>query len=228
MKISDGMQKKDCVGLGQAGAPCGSRRYRVGKRAMDISRASVLLPLVLPVCLLVMLFIWCTSCGPLFYRHRRIGQNGRAFYMYKFRTMVPDGEEVLRSHFVRDPEAEAEWRQQNKLRFDPRVTPIGRILRRASLDELPQFLNVVLGDMSFVGPRPIVAEEIHRYGDAFHLYALAKPGITGLWQISGRGTLPYEVRVLLDIEYLRKWSLLYDLRILVETSRAVTSAEGAF
>lgn len=158
--------------------------------------AIALLPFLFPVCLLLILLIKCSSKGPVFYKHLRVGQDSRCFYLYKFRTMFLHGDTLLEAYLATNPEARQEWDEQYKLRWDPRVTPLGAILRRTSLDELPQILNVLLGNMSFVGPRPIVHDEICRYGAAFPLYAAAKPGITGLWQVSGRGTLSYETRVL--------------------------------
>jgi lipopolysaccharide/colanic/teichoic acid biosynthesis glycosyltransferase len=200
-----------------------SAAYCWVKRGFDL-----LLPFLLPVFAVLALVIKCTSSGPVFFRHRRIGQHGKVFYLYKFRTMVPDGDRLLRLYLAENPEARKEWAQQHKLRFDPRITPVGRVLRRTSLDELPQIFNVFRGEMSFVGPRPIVREEIHRYGDSFSIYAAARPGITGLWQVSGRGELSYEERVAMDVEYVRTWSLLGDLRMLMKTSHAVLKSKGAF
>jgi exopolysaccharide production protein ExoY len=198
------------------------------KRGFDLVLAVLLMPFLLPVCGALALLIKCTSSGPVFFRHRRVGQHAQPFYLYKFRTMVPDGDRLLRLYLAENPEARKEWMQQHKLRFDPRITPVGRVLRRTSLDELPQILNVFRGEMSFVGPRPIVKEEIHRYGDSFSIYAAARPGITGLWQVSGRGELAYEERVAMDVEYVRTWSLRGDLRMLMKTSHVVLKSKGAF
>jgi len=202
--------------------------YRVGKRVFDVALALLLLPLLLPVCLLLMLLIKCSSKGPVFYKHLRIGQDSRAFYLYKFRTMFLHGDALLEAYLSTCPEARREWDEHYKLRWDPRVTPLGAVLRRASLDELPQIVNVLLGHMSFVGPRPIVRDEIRRYGAAFPFYSAAKPGITGLWQVSGRGTLLYEERVSLDILYVTRWSFFQDLVVLLKTARAVWNSEGAY
>jgi exopolysaccharide production protein ExoY len=202
--------------------------YAVAKRIFDLVLAAALVPLLLPVCLLLMLLIKCTSKGPVFYRHRRIGQDSRSFYLYKFRTMFLHGDTLLEAYLATNPEARQEWDEHYKLRWDPRVTPLGALLRRTSLDELPQILNVLLGQMSFVGPRPIVQDEIRRYGAAFPFYAAAKPGITGLWQVSGRGTVSYEKRVSLDIRYVITWSFFHDLLVLVKTARAVCNSEGAY
>jgi exopolysaccharide production protein ExoY len=202
--------------------------YRVGKRLLDLTLALVLFPFLLPVCLLLMLLIKCSSRGPVFYKHLRVGQDSRGFHLYKFRTMFVDNDAILAAYLASDRDARQEWDEHYKLRRDPRVTRLGAILRRTSLDELPQIVNVLLGHMSFVGPRPIVHDEIRRYGMAFSFYAAAKPGITGLWQVSGRGTLSYEKRVSLDIRYVETWSFLHDMRVLLKTARAVCSSEGAY
>jgi exopolysaccharide production protein ExoY len=202
--------------------------YRVAKRIFDLLLAVALLPFLLPVCVLLMLLIKCSSKGPIFYKHLRVGQDSRGFYLYKFRTMFLHGDALLEAYLATTPEARQEWDEHYKLRWDPRVTPLGVILRRTSLDELPQIVNVLLGHMSFVGPRPIVHDEIHRYGAAFPFYAAAKPGITGLWQVSGRGNLSYETRVSLDILYVTTWSFFDDLRVLLKTARAVCNAVGAY
>jgi exopolysaccharide production protein ExoY len=202
--------------------------YRVAKRMLDLVLAIALLPFFVPICLLLMLLIKCGSKGPVFYRHLRVGQDSRGFHLYKFRTMFLDSDTILKDYLATDPGARQEWDERYKLRRDPRVTPLGAILRRTSLDELPQIVNVLLGHMSFVGPRPIVHDEVCRYGGAFALYAAAKPGITGLWQVSGRGTLPYEMRVSLDIKYVTTWSFLHDLRVLLKTARVVCNSEGAY
>jgi exopolysaccharide production protein ExoY len=202
--------------------------YRVAKRIFDIVLALALVPLVFPVLLILMAVMKLSSHGPVFYRQRRIGQFGRPFFLYKFRTMVPDGDSLLARHLEDTPEALQEWEQHYKLRADPRVTSLGAALRRTSLDELPQLVNVLAGHMSFVGPRPVVEEELPRYGGALAYYTAAKPGITGLWQVSGRGTLSYESRVLLDVQYVKSWSFVQDLKVLLKTPAAVRRCEGAY
>ncbi len=202
--------------------------YTVAKRSFDLALAVTLTPLLFPLLVLLTLLTSCCSKGPVFYRHLRVGRNCRAFYLYKFRTMFLDGDARLQTYLAQSPDAQKEWNAQYKLRRDPRVTPLGRFLRRTSLDELPQIVNILLGQMSFVGPRPIVPAEIGRYGEAFAYYAAAKPGITGLWQVSGRGTVSYQRRVALDVRYVMTWSLLRDLQILLKTPRAVCSSEGAY
>lgn len=165
--------------------------------------------------------------GPVFFRQQRIGAGGQPFTCFKFRTMVPNSAELLTKLFDRDPDLGEEWRATQKLRVDPRVTAVGRFLRATSLDELPQLLNVLRGDMSLVGPRPIVAEEIARYGSDICFYAEAKPGITGLWQVSGRSNTSYKRRVELDVWYVKNWTLWHDIAILLKTLPAVLCQRGA-
>ncbi len=148
--------------------------------------------------------------------------------MWKFRTMCVNSSAVLEQHLSSSPAARAEWTRNHKLKKDPRVTSIGLVLRRYSLDELPQVWNVLSGRMSLVGPRPIVAAEVERYADCFHCYCRVKPGVTGLWQVSGRSKLTYDERVKLDCEYVKHWSLLRDVKILFLTLRSVVNQDGAY
>jgi lipopolysaccharide/colanic/teichoic acid biosynthesis glycosyltransferase len=148
--------------------------------------------------------------------------------MLKFRTMVVDGDAVLQAHFADHPDEKELWESERKLPDDPRVTAVGRLLRVTSLDELPQVLNILRGDMSLVGPRPIVAAEIPKYGDTFALYTQVRPGLTGLWQVSGRNDLTFQERIALDAYYVRKWSFWLDLYILLRTPRTIITGEGAY
>jgi lipopolysaccharide/colanic/teichoic acid biosynthesis glycosyltransferase len=198
------------------------------KRLMDVALIALASPMLVPLLLALALAVRLTSPGPILFSHRRICKSGAFFSMWKFRTMCVNGTEVLERYLADHPEARQEWNRTHKLRFDPRVTPIGRLLRKLSLDELPQVWNVITGRMSLVGPRPIVAAEVEKYGACFDCYTSVKPGLTGLWQVSGRSTLSYEQRVKLDCEYARRWSLLGDLRILAVTLRAVIDQEGAY
>ncbi len=168
-----------------------------------------------------------TDGTPVLFRHRRIGYRGQEFYCFKFRTMVLDGDGILSKHLETNPSVAEEWRTTRKLRNDPRVTWIGKILRRTSLDEIPQLINIARGEMSFVGPRPIVSAEISRYGEHFPIYCSVKPGLTGLWQVSGRSNTTYEQRVALDVEYVRSCSLLLDLKIALLTVPAVLLRKGS-
>jgi lipopolysaccharide/colanic/teichoic acid biosynthesis glycosyltransferase len=201
--------------------------YRMGKRLLDIVTVCVFLPYLVPLLLIVSLIVRLSSPGPLLYRQRRIGRFGREFTLWKFRSMYCNSDEVLNKYLAANPEAAQEWKQTHKLRKDPRVTRLGNFLRRTSLDELPQFLNVLLGSMSLVGPRPIVFAEKAQYRESYFFYASAKPGLTGLWQVSGRSNLSYRQRVALDVEYIRGWNFALDLQILWRTAGAVWASKGA-
>jgi len=187
------------------------------KRATDIVIAGIAIILLSPVMLMVFVAILLTSGGPAIFAHSRVGYNGRTFRCYKFRTMEHNADDALNGHLKNNAAATSEWRQYCKLRHDPRVTPIGHILRKSSLDELPQLFNVLRGEMSCVGPRPVPADELHRYGDASADYLLARPGITGIWQISGRNKIDYARRIALDRSYVRHWSFRSDVVILLKT-----------
>jgi lipopolysaccharide/colanic/teichoic acid biosynthesis glycosyltransferase len=197
--------------------PSPPTRFLRGKRILDVTIASVVLVLGLPVFLVICLAVKLTSKGPALYSCERIGRYGRPFRCFKFRTMVVDADEALHRMLRSSAALMAEFERDFKLRRDPRVTPIGRVLRRISLDELPQFWNVLTGDMSVVGWRPIVADEIPRYGDAFPFVSSLRPGITGLWQVSGRNDVTYDERVRLDIEYRTRPALRSDVSIVFRT-----------
>jgi undecaprenyl-phosphate galactose phosphotransferase len=199
---------------------------RVLKRGFDIAAASLLLFLSAPLMLAISLLI-VRDGGPALYQHRRIGARGKTFPCMKFRTMHIDSEAMLKDILARDPSAAAEWAATQKLRDDPRITGIGQVLRRTSLDELPQLLNVLRGQMSLVGPRPIVTAEIAFYGTQIADYYEARPGITGLWQVSGRSDTSYPRRVQLDVWYVRNWTLWHDIAILLKTIPAVLQRRGA-
>ncbi len=191
------------------------------KRAVDIIVASTALLVAAPMMLIVAAAVRCSMGGPVLFAQHRVGLNGHLFLCYKFRTMVLDGDEVLQRHFETNPAAAVEWRTTCKLTNDPRVTWLGLALRKASLDELPQLINVLRGDMSCVGPRPVVPTEIEQYGANQKDYFSVLPGITGLWQCSGRSKLSYSDRVALDVYYARNWSLWLDLRIMLRTVPAL-------
>ena len=198
------------------------------KRVLDIALALAVGVLAGPLCLALSLFGQLESPGPIFYSQRRIGLNGTPFHAYKFRSMVMNSEALLAEHFRSHPEAREEWQRTQKLKNDPRVTRVGRILRKTSMDELPQIWNVLRGEMSFVGPRPIVEDEIRHYGEDFDLYKRVRGGITGLWQVSGRSDTTYEERVSLDAFYSRNWSVWLDLCILFRTFSVVLFGKGAY
>lgn len=196
------------------------------KRSFDIVAALALLIVLAPIFLLLALLVRRDG-GPVFFRHTRIGRNGQRFHCLKFRTMVPDAEQRLARLLAEDAQAAAEWAQSFKLRHDPRITPVGRFLRKTSLDELPQLLNVLAGSMSLVGPRPIVEDELRRYGEAAALYLMLRPGLTGMWQINGRNDTSYDERVRFDAWYALNRSLWTDTKILVATVPAVMRKRGA-
>jgi Undecaprenyl-phosphate galactose phosphotransferase WbaP len=199
---------------------------RVLKSAFDQIAAAALVILFAPLLTSLAVLVRMDG-GPALYRHWRVGSGGRMFACIKFRTMVTDAEQRLRQVLEADPAAAAEWAADHKLTNDPRVTPIGLFLRRSSLDELPQLLNVLRGEMSLVGPRPIVQAEVERYGFHINYYYEAKPGLTGLWQVSGRNDTGYARRVRLDVWYVRNWTLWHDIAILFKTVPAVFLRRGA-
>jgi Undecaprenyl-phosphate galactose phosphotransferase WbaP len=203
-------------------------RYRVIKRCLDVFLILASAPLIFLVMGVVGAMVVISSPGPIFYSHRRIRRYGAFFSMWKFRTMCVNSAEVLEDYLAKHPEARREWNKNHKLRHDPRITKVGVFLRRYSLDELPQLWNVLAGHMTLVGPRPIVAAEVEKYSDSFEYYCRVKPGLTGLWQVSGRSELTYDERVALDCDYVSRWSLSRDLTILLKTFRAVLKQNGAY
>jgi Undecaprenyl-phosphate galactose phosphotransferase WbaP len=198
------------------------------KRCSDLFWSALGLTLMAPLFAALWLAIRLTSAGPALFSHERVGEHGRRFRAWKFRTMYRNGDEILRRHLENDAAARDEWQRDQKLRDDPRVTPVGRFLRKTSLDELPQLWNVLRGEMTLVGPRPIVEAEIPKYGTTYRLYTRVRPGITGLWQVSGRNDTTYEERVALDEYYVRNWSVWLDIYILARTVKVVLTGEGAY
>ncbi|WP_160119554.1 sugar transferase [Rhodovarius lipocyclicus] len=197
------------------------------KRAMDVLGAGVLLALLAPVFLVLALLVRRDG-APAFYAHQRVGLSGRMFGCLKFRSMVRDSDARLKALLASDPAAREEWEATRKLRNDPRVTAVGNFLRKTSLDELPQLINVLRGEMSLVGPRPVTATELATfYGPAASLYASVRPGITGLWQVSGRSETSYAQRVALDVDYAAHPSLWTDIKILLRTPVVVVARKGA-
>lgn len=204
------------------------RRRLAVKRVIDLLFCLLLLPLLVPLGLLLGLLIRLDSPGPVLYRQKRVGAGGRLLQVYKFRTMCADADARLKEWLARDPALRAEWERDQKLRHDPRITRMGRFLRKTSLDELPQLINVARGDMSLVGPRPIVSGEAKKYGQVFDEYCRVRPGITGLWQISGRNNTTYAERVALDHYYINNWSVWMDIWILARTVPVVLTGYGAY
>jgi exopolysaccharide production protein ExoY len=221
-------------------APPASRRYPSNEtvlgriaddgmiRMFDIVGALLALALALPVMVLVLGAVKLTSRGPVLFAHRRVGRHGKRFSCLKFRTMAIDADAQLAALLDRDPAARAEWQRSQKLRCDPRVTSVGRFLRRTSLDELPQVFNVLIGDMSLVGPRPIVESEIPRYGRHFAVYCRVRPGVTGLWQVQRHAGTSYRRRIAFDVAFARARSLRLYLLILARTVPAVLTGRGAW
>ncbi len=227
-----------CLGIspreigGQVGLEIPQRLRFVGpkiiKRCLDLAVSSLLLAALFPLLLLICIAIKITSNGPALFGHRRYGRDGRIFKALKFRTMVSNADQILDQHLRSHPELLAEWQRDHKLKNDPRITWVGRWLRRYSLDELPQLLNILVGQMSLVGPRPIVQSEIPRYADSYELYTRVTPGLTGLWQVSGRNNTTYQERVAFDEYYIRNWSIWMDMYIIGRTFQVVLLAHGAY
>jgi len=199
----------------------------VSKRTFDIVVASVVLVFIAPLLLVLMIAVRLQDGGPAFYGHRRVGLGGRPFACLKFRTMVTNSDDALANLLASDPAAAREWAANRKLSRDPRITRIGGFLRRSSLDELPQIFNVLRGEMSLVGPRPVVEEELVRYDLARVHYLRARPGITGLWQVSGRSNTTYGRRVELDKAYVLRWTFAKDIMIVLRTVPALATRSGA-
>jgi Undecaprenyl-phosphate galactose phosphotransferase WbaP len=201
---------------------------RAAKRAVDLVLATTMLVLLAPLFLLLAVLIKLDSRGPVLYRQGRIGQGQTRFRVWKFRSMCRNADQVLAEYLERYPLLEREWQREHKLKNDPRITRVGRFLRKTSLDELPQLFNVLKGEMSLVGPRPIVDSEVQKYGDSFSLYLQVIPGLTGLWQVSGRNECTYQERVELDNYYVRNWSPWLDLYLLARTVKVVATGYGAY
>ena len=196
------------------------------KRVMDLVLILVFLPFILPLLGFISLLVALDSPGPIFYSSNRLGKNGVSFHKWKFRSMIPNADEVLETYLKEHPEALEEWQINQKLKKDPRITRLGHILRKYSLDELPQLWNVFVGEMSLVGPRPIIDAE--QYGNCYNLYVHVRPGLTGLWQVSGRNDISFAERVRMDEYYIRNWSIWLDVIILARTPEAVIKGRGAY
>ena len=197
------------------------------KRAIDLLGGALLLGFFAPL-LTILYIVVKLDGGPALFGHERVGNCGVMFKCWKFRTMVVNADRVLAELLARDPEAAAEWRRDFKLKNDPRITPLGRLLRLTSLDELPQLWNVIRGEMSLVGPRPIVRDEMNRYGAQIFAYLSCRPGLTGLWQVSGRNDVSYAERVALDAAYAAHWTIRGDLAIALKTVGVMVNRSGAY
>jgi exopolysaccharide production protein ExoY len=219
-----GLRKGSTFVAAAAAGPVGLR----SKRVIDIILATSAIILLAPLLTLCFLACLLTSPGPAIFGHQRVGFRGKLFNCFKFRTMVLDSESRLRDHLAANPKAAAEWAATRKLRFDPRVTAIGSVLRKTSLDELPQLFNVLMGDMSIVGPRPVTEEELVRYSTNANAYLACRPGITGLWQVSGRSGTTYSKRVACDTFYARNWSMALDAKIMIVTIPVLLDTENVY
>lgn len=198
------------------------------KRALDLFVAIPTLLFISPLMVALALFIRLQDGGPALFKQKRIGHGGREFTCYKFRSMLVDAPQRLEALLANDPEARAEWDRDQKLRNDPRITRLGAFIRKTSLDEVPQLFNIIKGEMSVVGPRPIVHSEIARYEELFPYYCAARPGVTGLWQVSGRNNTTYRERVELDAVYAKSWTIWRDVKIILATIPAVLFSRGAY
>ena len=201
---------------------------RLFKRVFDLICAGLGTIVLLPVFVLIAILIYIDNPGPIFFAHRRVGQHGKEFPCYKFRSMCVNAQEELEKYLAANPAAREEWNRDFKLKDDPRITKIGGFLRKTSLDELPQLINVIKGEMSLVGPRPIVQAEIEKYGDYIHDFYLVPPGITGVWQVSGRSDTTYDERVAMDSWYVHNWSVWMDIAYLWKTVSVVLNRKGAY
>lgn len=198
------------------------------KRVLDIVACGSMIVLLAPLMAIAACVILITQGRPILIGHTRLGHGRKPFRCLKFRSMVVNGDEVLSAHLSADPRARDEWERTRKLKNDPRITALGGFMRRTSIDELPQLFNILRGDMSLVGPRPIVEAEAEKYGVAIADYAATRPGLTGLWQVSGRSNTTYEYRVALDCAYVRNWSVRTDLDIIFRTIPSVLRSDGSY
>lgn len=223
--VGDSFKGKPVASL-SAGQVTSSSLYTAGvKRLFDVLFAIALLPILAPV-ILILWGLTRRDGGPGYFGHVRVGADGQAFKCWKIRSMCVDAEARLKTHLAENPDAAAEWARDFKLDNDPRITKLGNFLRKSSLDELPQIWNVLKGEMSFVGPRPIVTAELDKYGRNQWAYFATKPGITGTWQVSGRNDVSYDERVQMDVEYLENISFLYDSKVILKTASSVLSRTG--
>ncbi len=198
------------------------------KRLIDLFLIFISLPIVLPVMIILSILVKMTSKGPVFYGHKRVGKNGKEIKCWKFRSMYNNSQEMLEKILATDPIRKAEWEKDRKFVDDPRVTNFGKFLRKTSLDELPQLFNILIGQMSFVGPRPVTKSEIEKYGESANFVLSVTPGLSGMWQISGRSDTGYEERINLDTYYIQNWSVWLDIWIIIKTVWVVIRGKGAY
>ncbi len=219
------LNPRDASATDVAALPCGGFYARYGKRVLDVTITLLAMPLVLPILALCCLGN-LIAAGPVFYTQPRLGRHGRVFRLYKLRTMRPDADAVLQQILRDDPARRAEWHTTQKLRDDPRITRFGQVLRRTSLDELPQLFNVLRGDMSLLGPRPMMLDQVDVYGPQLSSYLALRPGISGKWQVSERNDAHFRRRAEIDAEYARELSLRTDLILVMRTLRTLLRSTG--
>jgi Undecaprenyl-phosphate galactose phosphotransferase WbaP len=230
MKNGSGVEA-DRIGTWSGASPSGEvTRVHTSlvKRAMDLAIAWPVLIFLSPLLILIYGLLKVFDPGPAIFSQLRVGKDGKTFLVYKFRTMRVDAAARLNALLASDPAAAAEWARFQKLRNDPRVTQLGRFLRKTSLDELPQCFNIIRGEMAVVGPRPVTSSEIHRYGQQYPYYMAVRPGVVGLWQVSGRNKLTYDERVALDVKYVKTWSIWTDVSIMLRAVPVVLLGWGAY
>ena len=208
----------------RAKQPCGGAL----KRAFDIVVSLTAIIILSPLLLLVALAVRLSDGGPALFGHTRVGFSGKSFKCWKFRSMIPNSDAIFKQYLADNPDAAREWRQNQKVQNDPRVTPLGFFLRKYSIDELPQLFNILMGDMSFVGPRPIQRSEYGKYGYSLRHYMSTRPGLTGLWQISGRSNSTYQKRVAFDRYYVMHWGMLTDVVLIIKTVPVAITGTGSY
>ena len=208
----------------RAKAPCGGTTKRIFDFLLALSAIVILSPLLVCVAIAVRL----SDGGPAFFGHTRIGFSGKTFKCWKFRSMIPNSDAVFKEYLVQNPDAAEEWRKNQKIQNDPRITRLGYFLRKYSIDELPQLFNILVGDMSFVGPRPIQRSEYEKYGFSLRHYLSTRPGLTGLWQISGRSNSTYQKRVVFDRYYVTHWRMLTDIALIIKTVPVAVTGSGSY
>jgi exopolysaccharide production protein ExoY len=207
-----------------AGQPCGGAL----KRAFDFTVALIAIIILSPLLICVALAVKLSDGGPAFFGHKRVGFSGKTFKCWKFRSMVPNSEAIFQKYLAENPHAALEWKQNQKIKNDPRITPLGHVLRKYSIDELPQLFNILMGDMSFVGPRPIQKTEYDKYGYSLRHYLSTRPGLTGLWQVSGRSNSTYQKRVAFDRYYVTHWGMLTDIGLIIKTVPVAVTGSGSY
>ena len=228
--ITTTLQLKDIGGiLGFSSTHNLTRKINlVIKRLIDLSIIIISSPFTIPVMLILSIFVKLSSKGPVFYAHKRVGKNGKEIKCWKFRSMYKDSQKMLEEILSTNPEMKKEWEENRKFVNDPRVTKFGKFLRKTSLDELPQLFNILIGNMSFVGPRPVTKEELEKYGENANYILTVTPGLSGMWQISGRSDTGYEERINLDSYYIQNWSIWLDMWIIIKTVWVVLRGKGAY